>query len=491
MATLTTTTTHPDYAAIQPALKAVRDCALGGFFVKLEGYTYLPHPSQVDQTSPEAVQRYLEYKAGAEFDDVTEQTLKSFLGRMKFKDTEFDLPDQLSYLVENADGDGVTMSGLIEQTASNVMQVGWHLLVADHMNAPQPGEVMSQAQAQARGIRAAIKAYTRESVLDWSFRRINGVMQLSYLKLIERRVQLDPVTGSRDTIDDYLVMALDENGDYYWQNFDGEVTKQQGAVRNPVLINKQPMKWLPVEIVADIEPPAGALPRSLGLLSPIATACLDRYRVSADYKETIKNICPTSYTSGWTDQGWEQFKAMNGSRDYIAFGARAMNNLPMGVEMGTLNPSITLEGFERYFEANKQKIIGLGGVWPSADGSATKTATQSENESSEVTSRLVTLANSLEASFKRIVAYCGIFEGLYSQDNIEQQLDSIEINLPTEFARSKLVPEEQRAIRDNYLAGLYSRNEAVRLLVRGGCTVSDVDTILAEQEDASGLTSDE
>lgn len=491
MATASATTTHPDYATIQPALKSVRDCVLGGFFVKLEGYTYLPHPSQVDKTSPEAQQRYAEYKAGAEFDEITQMSLKSFLGRMKFSDTEFDLPDKLSYLAENADGDGVTMSGLIEQTASNVMQVGWHLLVAEYMNAPLPGEQMSQAQAASRGIRAAIKAYNRESVLDWDFRRINGVMQLSYLKVMEKRTQLDQITGGRDDVTEYLVMALDEEGNYYWQKFDDELVTQRDAPRNEVTVNRQRLKWLPVEIVADLEPPAGAMPKSMGLLSPIATACLDRYRASAKYKETMDYICPTTHSSGWTEQTWEMYKLINGI-DYIPMGGRAMVNLPEGVELGVLDPSPSLEGFERYFEANKQKIIGLGGVWPSADGSATKTATQSENESSEVTSRLVTLANSLEASFRRVVAYAGMFEGMWAQDAIEQQLESIVIDLPTEFARSKLTPQEQKEIRDNYLAGLYSRNEAVRLLVRGGCTVSDVDTILAESEDmASGLTSGE
>ena len=489
MTTATSVTTHPDYAIIQPALKSVRDCVLGGFFVKREMYTYLPHPSQADQVSEAAKVRYSEYLAGAEFDEITQQTLKSFLGRMKLADAEFDFPDRLNYLIQNADGDGVSLPGLIEQTASNVMQVGWHLLVAEYMNAPQEGEPLTQAQAQERGIRAAIKTYNRESVLDWDFRRINGVMQLSYLKMMEKRTELNAGTGARQDVTEYFIMALDENGEYYWQKFDGEVVTQLGAERNYVKVNGRALTWLPVEVVADIEPPAGAMPKSLGLLSPIATACLERYRVSADYKETIKNICPTSYTAGWTDQGWEQFQLMNQGRDYIAFGARAMNNLPLGVEMGTLNPSITLEGFERYFESNKQKIIGLGGVWPSGDGQSTKTATQSENEASEVTSRLVTLADNLEASFRRVVAYCGMFEGLWPQDAIEQQLDNIMIELPSEFARAKLTPQEQKEIRDNYTSGLYSRNEAVRLLVRGGVTVSDVETILAEQEESAGLTS--
>ena len=260
---------------------------------------------------------------------------------------------------------------------------------------------------------------------------------------------------------------------------------QRDAERKYVTVGGTALKWIPVEVVADIEQPASSMPKALGLPSPIATACLDRYRVSADYKETIKNICPTSYTTGWTDQGWEQFERHNGGRDYIAFGARAMNNLPLGVEMGTLNPSISLEGFERYFEANKAKIIGLGGVWPSGEGSATKTATQSENESSEVTSRLVTLADNLEACFRRVVSYCGMFEGLWAQDATEQQLEQVVIDLPTEFARAKLSDGESKDVGDKYSLGIYSRAEAVRILVRGGRTVSDVETILAEREDSA------
>ena len=487
MATANSTTTHPDYATIQPALKSVRDCVLGGFFVKLEGYTYLPHPSQIDKTSAEAVQRYTEYKAGAEFDEITQQTLKSFLGRMKLTDAEFDFPDRLNYLIQNADGDGVSLAGLIEQTASNVMQVGWHLLVAEYMNAPLPGESMSQAQAASRGIRAAIKAYNRESVLDWDFRRINGVMQLSYLKMVEKRTELNQVTGGRDDKTEYLVMALDEEGNYYQQKFDDELVTQRDAERRYVTVGKTALRWLPVEVVADIEQPAGSLPKALGLLSPIATACLHRYVRSAKYIESMNYICPTTHSNGWTEQSWEMYKQINGV-DYIPMGGRAMVNLPEGVTLGVLNPSPSMEGFERYFEANKAKIIGLGGVWPSGEGSATKTATQSENESSEVTSRLVTLADNLEACFRRVVSYCGMLEGLWAQDAIEQQLEQVAIDLPTEFARAKLTPQEQKEIRDNYTAALYSRTEAVRLLVRGGVTVSDVETILAEQEESGGLT---
>jgi len=482
MTTTTSIINNQDYTDMQGAIKALRAAVLGSHFVKAMGYELLPHPSSVDKTSEEAIQRYYEYLCGAEFDEIAGQTLKSWLGRMKFNETDFtEFPDRINYLIENSDNDGTSLTGLIEQTASNVMQVGWHVLVAEYLNAPVAGENLSQSAAKARNIRAAIKSYSRESVIDWDFKRINGVLQLSYLKMVECRDELNVKSGAREIVTEYLVLALDDEGNYYWQKFDDE-TSQDMAEQNYVTVSGKPLKWLPVAIVSDCEIQAGQMPKQLGMLSPIATACLERYRVSADYKETIKNICPTSYTAGWTTGGWEQFKEMNNSRDYIAFGARAMNNLPEGVTMDTLNPSITLEGFERYFDANKSKIMAYGGVWPSENGQSTKTATQSENESSEVTSRLVTLADNLENCFRRLCLYCLMFEGQIGQDNIEDSLDLIEINLPSDFARSKLTSQEQKEIRDNFLSGLYGRAEAVRILVRGGVTVSDVDTILAEDD---------
>jgi len=472
-------TTNHDYTLTLPAIQAVRDAVLGGVFVKRKGYLYLPHPSQLDQSSPEAIARYQEYLAGAEFDDVAGQTLASYLGRMQLSNTEFEFDSRLEYLIENSDNDGTSLTGQIEQVAANIMQFGFHILVAEYLNATGPTTV---AAARQSNIRAAIKSYTRDSLVDWSFSRIGGIMQLSYLKFYEFRSELDPNTGTRKDVTEYFVMALDEEGSYYWQKFNNDTLTQSEASRNYVTVQGKPLKWLPVEIVAAVEPETGRLPLALGLIAPIAFACLDRYRVSADYKETIKNICPTSYTAGWTEQAWEQFVEMNQGRQYIAFGAKAMNNLPQGVTMDTLNPSISLEGFERYFESNKQKIIALGGVWPDANGSAAKTATQSENESSEVTSRLVSIANNIEAAYRRIVIYCGVLEGLYPQDAIEQQLDAVMVS---EFARSKMTPQESKEVRDNYLAGLYSKAEAIRILKRGGLTVSDVEVLFAESEEGA------
>ncbi len=483
--TTTSVTTHPDYGVMLPAIKAVRTACKGGYFIKRGGYKFLAHPSDVDQTSPAALARYSAYALNAEFDEIPQQTLRSYLGRMRFNDAEFEMPSQLEYLIQNADNDGTALTGMIEQAANNIMQVGFHILVAEYVNAPAAGEVLSEEQARQRNIRAAIKSYVRESLLDWSYARINGVLQLSYLKFLETRSELDAISGTRKDVKEYFVMAIDEEGAYYWQKFDGESTTQQMAQRNYVTVGGQALRWLPVEIVTDMEQDPGKLPMQLGILAPIVDKVLARYRTSANYKECLKHIAPTSWTAGWTQHGYELFQQMNGGSDQMKTGPLAMLNLPEGVEAGVINPSMSFEGYENYFERNKDEITALGGVWPSNDGQGSKTATQADNEASEVNSRLQTLADNLENAFERLIVYCGMFAGMWAKDAIEQNLNQVIISLPREFARTKMTPQEQQAVRDNMLAGIYGKAEAVRILVKGGVTVSDAETILAEVDEGA------
>jgi hypothetical protein len=72
--------------------------------------------------------------------------------------------------------------------------------------------------------------------------------------------------------------------------------------------------------------------------------------------------------------------------------------------------------------------------------------------------------------------------GLWSPDSVEENLDKIQINLFNDFGKKKLDPQEQQSIRDNVMAGMYSREEGLRLLIAGGATISDAETINDEME---------
>lgn len=458
------TTKHPDYNLMEPEVKKVRDCVKGSFFVKREGYRYLPHPSDVDTTSDAALHRYVSYRNAAEFDEVAGFTMRSMLGRMSLQKSQVTLPPQLEYLKQNVDNDGLSLLGQAESVAANILQLKWHVLLAEYVNSPQQGERLTPEQLRERNARPAIKSYPRDSVLDWDFRVINGVNQLSYLKLMERKYQLQYATGSRDEFDEYLILFLDESGNYNWYKETSNGDRTEPSV---VYVGGKPLRWLPVEVVADIEPESGMMPRELGFLSPIVDKCLARYVDSARYAEARAMILPTVNTSGWQGNDWEDFKTMN-QREYVSTGGPSVNNLPRDVKMEILSPDAKLDHFVKYRDLNASDIRALGGEF-SGDETAGKSDTQSSNESMDKAAKMLSIVHNIEQGYRRMIAYCGMFAGIYSQDNIESVLPTIEISLNREFAKSIVNYEAVRVLAvDLKMSGLFSNETILKMLNKAG-----------------------
>jgi len=454
---------HPHYTETIVPIETVRDCVEGSWRIKREKYTYLPHPSQVDTSSKEQQARYDMYIKGAEFDNYPALSLRAWLGKMRVSNTTTDLPERLNYLIQNADGDGTPLLSALESCASNIFQTKYHVLVADYQGLSDIDiSQLTKADAEKLAPRATIKQYTREALVDWNYRRINGVMQLSYVKLRETGYEFNPETNVRDPIESFLTLALDEEGNYYqYKEVDGE-----GGERDYVTIGGSNLKWLPVEIVSDEELPVGDLPQGMGMLYPICESALYRYRVSADYKEAMRYLVPTTFTKGWKQGDKEIFVEVNG-REQMAWGPGCANNLPNEVEVDIKSVNTELEGFERYFEANSKKVKALGGVFK--DGmQQQRTATEADIDATEQNAMLESIASQLEYAWKRMVAYCGMFEGLFQPDAVESALDQIVIDLPRDFATPKLSVEEVRVLLDAKTEGLYTTEQAIKILEQGG-----------------------
>lgn len=472
---------HEDYTRMQRWVKLVRDCIAGEPEVKRNRKTYLKHPNAFDETSPQQAARYEAYLDGAEFDDYPKNTLASMLGQMTAGELVADLPDKIAYLSENADGDGMPLSGLVELVYSNVLQVKTHILVAEYQGL---GDVdidkVSIADLKEANPRASIKQYTRESLIDWDFTRPNGVMQLSLLVLVEEGHKRDE-NLNKSGMRSYLVLALDENGEYYQRKYiESENAAVPDGERHYPLVGGQRLKWIPAEIVVDEETPAGMMPTGLGHLYPVCAASLYSYRISADYKEALRHMQPTTFTSGWKEGDWELFKTLN-SRDYIAFGAGVSNNLPEGVEIKIEGMGVAAEPFERYFDRSIKKSRALGARIP-GESRANQTATEIRSDDRNTNAVMVSIVKNTEAALRRIISYCAMYEGLWGADQVETSLDQISISLPIEFGKANMSPEEINAVLSAYTGGLMSKQEAVRKLVAGGFYVSDAETVLDELE---------
>jgi hypothetical protein len=81
-----------------------------------------------------------------------------------------------------------------------------------------------------------------------------------------------------------------------------------------------------------------------------------------------------------------------------------------------------------------------------------------------------------------------MFEGLWSADAIEQNMDQVVISLPRTFAKSKLSVEEVRVIMELVLAGLKPRELAIRELAEGGWSMDDAEAVLDAMDSGDNLT---
>lgn len=471
-----TITPHEEYTLMAEPLDNNRRAVKGSFFIKAK-QSLLPHPSQVDTSSPEQKARYAQYVAGAEFPEFTKTTLASMLGKMKIDQSMVEVDDKLSYLLEDTDGDGLSIDGLLESCASNSLQAKWHLLLTDFKGLSDTAiDELSVADREQMNARATINQYTRENVIDWYYSRINGRMQLVYVLLREKGSVLNPNTLEQESAVSYLRLVLTEDG-YYQQKLIGtETGGYSEGEKHEIRVGGQPLKFIPVEIASDCELPVGCMPMETGFLTGIVDLALYAYRVSADYKESLRGMKPMVNVFGIDEQAWKTYKEVNG-RDYTARGGDSVNLWDKDVKVELLNPEFALTPFTEYKQENATDVRAIGGVY-NTENAVQRSATEILTESNASNAILQPLASSTENAVKRSILYCGMFEGIYPAENLSDYMDKVQVEMPREFAISKLSADEVRVLMDMRDSGEISSEEFIKTVKAGGWLTSEVDEIV-------------
>ena len=478
---------NPEVTDMQGELMAVRACVAGSYFVKKAGRKLLPHPSSVDTSSPEAVERYNKYKSDADFDDFTQTTLSSLLGKMKVGDTDIVLPPQLEYLRENSDNDGLSLNGLLTSTAENILQVKWHVLLADYQGLSEvESDNVSIADLERLNPRATIKQYSRENVVNWDFCRVNGAMQLTYVLLREISSKLNQDSGTREKTTSYLKLGIDDTGYYQQKIVESESGGNSEGEKNYVSVGGVNLQFIPLEIVVDSEIQGGYMPLKGGYLVSISNLALSRYRVSAVYKEALYALIPTFNVFGMGSSEYAEFKEVNG-RDYLASGVFTPNFMPsQDMRIEVTETTASLAQFESFFERNENLVKAEGGTFKT-DSAVQRTATEVVAEGEQQSNLLEPLVSSLESSLERVIAYCGMFEGLYTVVQVTGDIEEISVNMNDEFAMAKLTVEERKELRESVLSGLLTKETYFSLLQRGGVDVGNIQQELAGLENSAPI----
>jgi hypothetical protein len=483
---LETITRHPESALMLPEIVKIRDCVKGAALVKAKNELYLPHPSALDTTSAEAVLRYNQYKANAQFQGIPKQTLRTWVGKIDPEKTQVELPERIDYLQGDVDGDGLKLKNAISQTLANILAVKWHILVADYQGLSDVDlKSLSRADLAAISPRATVKQYTRENVIYWHFDRVNGKMQLAYIMLLETGLEFDTSKLKNDVIESYLILALDENGEYYQQKIVRSTGGLQEGERSPVKVGGSPLKWLPASIVIDEPQQAGTMSMELGYLSPIVDLTLHNYVISADKMETLNAGKPTLNYYGVDENAWETFKTVN-QRSYVAVGL-AVNLWSKEVQAEYVSAQNDISGYTETMRANDDEMRSLGASFPT-DSTVDKTATEVETDSAEQSARLTVAAQCVEDAWRFMLLCCGMFEGLWQQENIESNLDQVVITLNKEFSKREMSPQKAQQVLAAIAQGVLPRDEGLKIFVNGGWTVTEYDELVAEMDAGGGMT---
>jgi hypothetical protein len=249
--------------------------------------------------------------------------------------------------------------------------------------------------------------------------------------------------------------------------------------KNEVSVAGKRLKFIPVQIAADCELPNGSLPQELGFLSGIANLALYRYRVNADYKEALSAIQPTLHVFGLRKDDLKDFYDTNG-RTSIAYGALSPNVWPTTeIRVELLEPAMSLVQFNEFFDRNAAQVRAEGGVYNTVSA-VTRTATEVINEASASVSNLTPLADSTESAVKVSILFAGMFEGIYSPDDIMSNLDDVVINMKRDFGASKLTVEEVRMYHEMVLSAALPIQEFHKVISAGGWLISDVEDIVGQ-----------
>lgn len=218
------TSTHAEYSANTERWRRNRAACAGQDEVKQETTLFLPDDSATD-LSAEARNRYLRYLMRAVWLPVSSYTKQGLLGMVFRAPPKTDLPSQLEYMLENADGSGLSLEQCAKIYTGEAIEVGRCGILAEYPES-EPG--LSAEQVAARNLQARLTTYRAESIDNWKFELIGGILKLTMVKLCElTEIEKDEflyenqtryrVLRLRDGV--YTQAVYDDSGDVITEEF--------------------------------------------------------------------------------------------------------------------------------------------------------------------------------------------------------------------------------------------------------------------------------
>lgn len=466
-----------ELSAVLPLYAIVKDCLAGEKVIKEKGILYLPMPNPEDQ-SYENLARYKSYKERAVFYNVTRRTLSGITGMVFVKNIDVQVPAELDAVVNDANGEGVTLS----QTSKRAMQYGLGFgrggLFIDYPDVPDGA---TRDEIENGNIRPTITFFSPWSIINWRTITV-GSKKLLSLVVIE-----EPTVVSDDGFEisegkQWRVLKLVSNGSEItdsennqkliymveiW-NKDAKGTKSYTKAKtyyprdyNGEFFNEIPFKFIGAENNdSEVDHPP---------MYDLAALNIAHYRNSADYEESSFIVGqPTPWFSGLTEE-WAK-EILNGK---IALGSRGAVPLPQGGAAGLLQADPNNLPFEA-MKHKEDQMIALGAKLVEIKAGNRTTATEAEIDDASETSILVNVSKNVSDAFLWALRWCCRFVGA-DEESVTFKIDS-------DLEITKLSAQDQQQIVANWQAGAMAHSEVRHLFKGAGLTYGKEEEVLAEIE---------
>lgn len=472
-----------EYKEAQKYVAMMRHCVTGVPALKSSANStvYLPKiecENQEDRAHNDS--KYKRILAQAEYNNVPARTLSSLQGGLNYRPNDYEsVPGELQYLIDDIDGDGLSTDELIKIIQSELLQVKYCGLLAEYSDLESLGldddTQLTAEQKTSLGLRASIRLYNRESIVNWDYKRIKGKNQLAWVMLREVSLNKDPLEFSCEEVETYLLLALDDDGEYYQRRWvkSSQANGEWSAPIYPERSNGTAFEYIPFEFSIEGDYPKGEIPLALGYLFEIAGLALHRYQMSACYKSALHYMAtPRTWSTGWTNTGFELYQKMTGL-DHLSVSDDAHWSLPDGAACGILDWKASDTAYRDYFTANAAEIEAQGGTFDVQENSGEQTATAKVINAAEKTSVLSNVQSAAQTSLNKMYTYCADF--------VAKEVD-VNIMLNREFISVKLSPQDQAVLLQAVTQVKISDLEYLRQMKQGGALIGEVDQVAAEIE---------
>ena len=391
----------------------------------MPGTRYLPPPNAYD-ASDRNVSRYIAYRERAIFVNYTSATLDGMLGMVFREDTEFDLPQSIESITENADGAGLSLEQLTKFTVSEVVQLGRFGLFVDY---PPMKEGVNKKQVIDSGARGYLAPYIAENIINWRVDVVDGKKQLVMIVLAESVNKYDDDGFSFTEVTHHRVLLLidgiyvqqiyDENNKIIVDDFSDEYGNRMPRKSDGSSWNEIPFSFIGSK---NNDPDVDKPP-----LLDIADVNIGHYRNSADYEESSFLVGqPTPVLAGLT-QSWADKYMKNG----VQLGSRAGILLPEGGS-GSLMQADPNQMPSEGMEAKQKQLVNLGArIIQDSTGAETSEAAKIRfaGQNSKLSNIIGNVENALIQSCQWLMEYEGGGDG------------DIVININRKFYDAKVDPQ--------------------------------------------------